>query len=268
MKHAQSISRSCIWLAAQAAEGCGPNIVLAGRARQKSLPGATTSKLRKYGSGSQIRTYRPSHSFNQDRQVALSGLYFCGARSSAPSLTATKGWNMEFLSLQSMRSYRCALRHAVFAVLFSLLASQCLAQQPTEGPFAGLPGSWTGTGIIALSSGAKERIRCRATYRLDSSSVNLRLDLSCTSDNYKFELHSNISYNDHVISGTWNESTRGVGGNITGSATGNQIRARAEGQTFSAILVVNTRGPRQSVSIQSPGSEMSEITIELTRGSR
>ena len=174
---------------------------------------------------------------------------------------------MELLSRQSTRGYSCALRQAVFAVSLSLLSSQCLAQQPTEGPFAGLPGSWIGTGIIALSSGAKERIRCRATYRLESSSVNLRLELSCTSDSYKFELHSNISYHDHTISGTWNESTRGVGGNITGSATGNQIQARAEGQTFTAILVMNTRGPRQSVSIQSPGSEMSGITIELTRGS-
>jgi hypothetical protein len=29
---------------------------------------------------------------------------------------------------------------------------------------------------------------------------------------------------------------------------------------------MNTRGSKQSVSIQSPGSEMSNITIDLTRG--
>jgi hypothetical protein len=173
---------------------------------------------------------------------------------------------MEFLSLQSTKGYRYGFGQAVFAVLLSLLAPPSLAQQP-EGPFAALPGTWTGTGTIAMSGGAKERIRCRASYRLGSS-TDLRLEMSCTSDNYKFELQSHITYSDRALSGSWNETTRGVGGTVTGSATGTQIRARAEGQTFTAILAMNTRGTRQSVSIQSPGSEMSDITIELTRGSK
>ncbi|MEN3382465.1 MAG: hypothetical protein V7608_2509 [Hyphomicrobiales bacterium] len=175
---------------------------------------------------------------------------------------------MHLLLRRSARRHCFGLRQTVFAVLLAFAASPSLAQQPAEGPFAGLPGSWTGTGTIALSSGAKERIRCRAGYRLDSSSTDLRLELSCTSDSYKFELQSHITYSDHAISGSWNETTRGVGGTITGSATGTQIRARAEGQTFTAILAMNTRGTRQSVSIQSPGSEMSDITIDLTRGSK
>jgi hypothetical protein len=49
---------------------------------------------------------------------------------------------------------------------------------------------------------------------------------------------------------------------------GSQINARAEGQTFNAILALNTHGDRQSITIQSPGSEMSEVDITLTRGSR
>jgi hypothetical protein len=169
--------------------------------------------------------------------------------------------------LRSTRRYCPGLKQTVFAVLLALLAWPSLAQ-PAEGPFAGLPGSWTGTGTIAMSSGAKERIRCRAAYRLDSSSTDLRLEMSCTSDSYKFELQSHITYADNAITGSWNETTRGVGGNITGSASGAQIRARAEGQTFTAILAMNTRGSKQSVSIQSPGSEMSNITIDLTRGSK
>jgi hypothetical protein len=156
----------------------------------------------------------------------------------------------------------------VFAIAFSLLASPGLAQQSDQGPFAGLPGTWAGTGMIALSSGAKERIRCRATYRTEYDSSNLRLELSCTSDSYKFELQSHITYSDPAITGTWNETTRGVGGTIAGTAASGRIQARAEGQTFSAILALTTRGTRQSVSIESPGSEMSRITIDLTRGSK
>jgi hypothetical protein len=175
---------------------------------------------------------------------------------------------MRFLSRQSTRGLRFALRQAVFLALLSLLASPSLAEGAAESPFAALPGSWAGTGTIALSSGAKERIRCRANYRLEGGSVNLRLELSCTSDSYKFELRSQIAYADRAITGNWDEATRGVGGNITGTAIGSQIRARAEGQTFTAILGMNTQGSRQSVSIQSPGSEMSSVTIDLTRGAK
>ena len=175
---------------------------------------------------------------------------------------------MQLLSRQPARACLQGISRAVFAISLTVLASPGLAQPHDAGPFAGLPGTWAGTGTIALSSGAKERIRCRAAYRLEGDSSNLRLELSCTSDSYKFELQSQLTHDDRAISGTWNESTRGVGGTITGTAVGSRIQARAEGQTFTALLAMNTRGTRQSVSIESPGSEMSRITIDLTRGSR
>src|SRR5258708_31191681 len=169
--------------------------------------------------------------------------------------------------LRSTQRHGLGLRQTVFAVLLALLASPSLAQPPGASPFAALPGAWSGTGTIAMSSGAKERIRCRAAYRLDSSSTDLRLEMSCASDSYKFELQSHITYSDNAISGSWNETTRGVGGTISGSATPTQIRAKAEGQTFTAILAMNTRGPKQSVSVQSPATELSTFTLDLTHGS-
>jgi hypothetical protein len=154
------------------------------------------------------------------------------------------------------------------ALLFAMLMASPLAQvKAADSPFAALPGSWAGTGTIAMASGAKERIRCQASYRLDNP-VNLRLEMSCTSDSYKFELRSRITYDDPTISGSWNETTRGVGGQLTGRASAGRIQARAEGQTFTALLDMTTRGTRQQVSIQSPGSEMTGVTITLTRGAR
>jgi hypothetical protein len=172
---------------------------------------------------------------------------------------------MRFLSPQPLHSCRRARAAAICTVF--LLASPSFAQQSAGGPFAGLPGSWSGAGTIALSSGAKERIRCAASYRLEGS-LNLRLEMSCTSDSYRFELHSFITSSDQTISGSWNEVTRGVGGNVTGRADSGHIQARAEGQTFTAILDLTTRGSSQTVSIQSPGSEMAGVSIVLTRGSR
>jgi hypothetical protein len=157
---------------------------------------------------------------------------------------------------------------AMVMALIALGSSSAFAQRPVDSPFAALQGSWSGSGTIALSNGTKERIRCRATYRLGSSSANLRLDLSCEGDSSRFELDSQISYRDGSLSGTWGESTRATGGSIDGRATGNQIQVRADGQTFTALLSMTTRGDRQSISIQSPGSQMSDVTIALIRGLR
>lgn len=146
--------------------------------------------------------------------------------------------------------------------------SPVIAQRAVDSPFPALQGSWSGSGTIALSDGTKERIRCRATYRLGSSSANLRLDLSCEGDSSRFVLESQISYRDGALSGNWGESTRATGGSIEGQATGNRIQVRASGQTFTALLSMTTRGERQSISIESPGSQMSEVAITLTRSSR
>jgi hypothetical protein len=72
-------------------------------------------------------------------------------------------------------------------------------------------------------------------------------------------------YSDGNISGSWSEVTRHMVGQFAGHMTGNHIDARAEGQTFAALLGMTTYGNRQSISIRSPGSEMSEVTIALSR---
>jgi hypothetical protein len=158
---------------------------------------------------------------------------------------------------------RTVLAMAISALL-ALVTFPVLAE-PADGPFAALQGSWSGTGTIVMSSGAKERIRCNANHRIGASSNELKLELTCASDSYKFELTSEITHSAGAISGNWFEKTRATGGAISGRIAGNQINVRAEGQTFNALLSVTTRGDRQAISIQSPGSEMSDIAITLAR---
>ena len=171
---------------------------------------------------------------------------------------------MNIRCLQSGPSYLGAL-----AVAISLAAASfsTVIAAPADGPFAGLQGAWSGTGTIVLSSGEKERIRCASNGHL-ASSIDLRLELSCDSDSYNFKLQSQIYYRNGAVSGNWFESTRATGGTIGGRIAGNQIQVRADGQTFSAILSITPRGDRQSISIQSPGSAMSDVTITLTHKSR
>jgi hypothetical protein len=134
--------------------------------------------------------------------------------------------------------------------------------------FSHLAGSWAGNGTISFNSGTRERIRCRAQYAPGDGGATVRLELRCASDSYKFELQSNLVANGTSISGTWGESTRNVFGIVTGNGTSGRIDVVARSPTFSAFLRVSTRGNRQNVSIQSPGSEMAEVAISLARSSR
>ena len=151
---------------------------------------------------------------------------------------------------------------AAAASLLGLAAPH--AAQAFSSPFTALSGSWSGGGTITMSSGTKERIRCRAKYDVDGAGANLDLTLRCASDSYNFELQSNVAHSNGALSGTWAEMTRHVGGNIEGSARGSNINVRVSG-VLSAMLAVNTNANSQSISIEAPGSEMSQVAISLSR---
>jgi hypothetical protein len=148
----------------------------------------------------------------------------------------------------------------------SLLALVMLpsAVEASSGPFGPLSGSWAGGGTITTSSGAKERIRCRAKYNVNGAGSSVDLTLRCASDSYNFELQSNCNHSNGAVSGTWSELTRHVSGSIEGSARGNSINVRVSG-IISALLAVSTKDNSQSISIQAPGTEMQHVAISLSR---
>lgn len=151
------------------------------------------------------------------------------------------------------------------AVGLSLMVSAGVAAAALESPFSNLSGSWSGPGVITLASGAKENIRCRATYNVAASGHNLTIALRCASESYKFELQSSVSHSNGAVTGFWNEKTYGVGGTIAGNGTPGRIQVIASGP-FSAQLALSTRADRQSISIRSPGSPLSDVAISLNRG--
>ena len=67
------------------------------------------------------------------------------------------------------------------------------------------------------------------------------------------------------LSGNWFESTYRVGGTISGRNTGREINARAEGDTFTALLTVKTNGRRQVFLMESPGAKVSQVSINLSQ---
>jgi hypothetical protein len=151
---------------------------------------------------------------------------------------------------------------AFAAIVFLLYPATCFAQ---AGPFDGLQGSWAGGGTISLSDGSTERIRCRASYTIVGSGSELRQSLRCASDSYKFDLTSNVVSAGGNVSGSWNESTRNIAGNLHGHSTRNRIAVNVEAPGFAANLALTTNGNRQSISISSKG-EIRNVSINMVRG--
>ncbi|NEW87532.1 MULTISPECIES: hypothetical protein [Rhodopseudomonas] len=164
--------------------------------------------------------------------------------------------------LRSTTSSLHALKAAGIGAALMLSASAASAD---SGPFAGFEGSWSGTGTVALSDGSKERIRCKATYRVAGGGNELAQTLRCASDSYKFDLSSNVVSSGDRISGNWSEASRNVNGSLQGKAGGGHIEVFVEAAGFAASISLTTRGNKQSVGISSKG-EIRGVNISMTRG--
>jgi hypothetical protein len=145
------------------------------------------------------------------------------------------------------------------AAFLSPLAAQA------AGPFSALAGAWSGGGMLTTADGNTERLRCRATYNVGNGGSDLKLNLRCASDSYSFELGSAVIAQGGRFSGTWSEATRNASGSISGQASADRIEAAAKGESFSANLLLATRGNRQTVSIRSQGADIADVSLSLNR---
>jgi hypothetical protein len=155
------------------------------------------------------------------------------------------------------------------AAAFMLVAFSATSQP--ANPLAKFGGNWTGNGLIYLSNGTKERIRCRGGFTLSDilNISSLKMDLLCAGDSYNFELSSDLRHNSGVVSGTWTEKRRGFNGEIMGTINGDHINVVAASQTFNATLEIINMGDKQQVRVTSPGGEITDVLIGLNRsGSR
>jgi hypothetical protein len=165
------------------------------------------------------------------------------------------------MNLLGSKIFGQTVKAAGVGVMLMLSATAGHAQ---SGPFAGFDGAWSGTGTVSLSDGSNERIRCRATYKVDDTGKALTQSLRCASDSYKFDLSSNVSSQGNSVSGTWSEASRNVFGNLQGRVGDGQIDVFVEAAGFAANLTVTTRGNKQTVSISSKG-EIRGVSITMVR---
>ena len=132
-------------------------------------------------------------------------------------------------------------------------------------PFAAMAGNWSGGGTIELTGEIKENLRCRARYDYGAASSSLALSIRCASDNYKFELTSNVVERRGQISGTWSEAAYKVSGQLSGRLQGNHISATARGDNFTSDLAVTTTANRMLVTMTPQATYVIAVKMAFNR---
>ena len=154
-------------------------------------------------------------------------------------------------------------RTALLLASLSLTGGMSLATPAS--PFVAMAGTWSGGGVLSTSDGQQEQLRCRAAYDVAGSGEQLRLNLRCASASYNFDLASEVEYRGGAISGSWSEASRNASGTLSGRAAGDHVEAAARGDSFSANLLLTTRGGRQTVSIHPQGTNITSVSLALSR---
>ncbi len=160
---------------------------------------------------------------------------------------------------------RCdKLRPQFFAVALATVLTISIDGAAHAGPFSPLAGDWAGSGTLTVS-GTRERLRCRAIYFVSAGGESLHQILRCASDSYIIDVHSDVTEIDGNVSGTWNESTSGVTGTLTGSVRGPVIRAIVSGFGFTAPLSIVTHGGIQHATISLGGPTVAGVIVTFHR---
>ena len=133
------------------------------------------------------------------------------------------------------------------------------------GPFSSFEGNWTGTGTVSAENGTKERLRCRAHYDVGGSGNSMVQNLTCASDSYKFNVVSDVKAEDGAISGSWEETSRGAKGRISGKVGPTQISAFVQGLGFTASIGIAARGGRQSVTLSPTGTDIKNVSVTMSK---
>jgi hypothetical protein len=155
-----------------------------------------------------------------------------------------------------------ARRLTFAAVAFFLTAFAASTGYAQSSAFAGFAGNWSGGGTVSLDDGSSERIRCRATYKVNGASMDM--NLTCASDAYKFNLLAEVVAAGGEVTGKWSETSRNVGGSIQGRGANGSFQVIAEAAGFSSNISLKTSGNKQQVTMKAD-SQFRAANISLSK---
>ena len=132
-------------------------------------------------------------------------------------------------------------------------------------PFQAFEGAWTGGGKIVDANGVAERIRCRANGAPAREGKALSQSIVCASASYRLDIESYVEASGATVEGNWRETTRAIGGHLTGRIAGGRFQGAVNGSGFAAEISLDSNGRTQRVNIQPHGGQVADVSIQLER---
>ena len=135
-----------------------------------------------------------------------------------------------------------------------------------EGSFTHFAGTWKGGGTVTTVDGNQEKIRCKANYGVDATGDRLDINVDCASDSYRVNLVGTVKAQGGTLSGSWQETTRQIQGDVSGSLPSpDTLQASLQALGGGLELAARTAGKHQAISITSQGSDIKGVTIKLRK---
>ena len=163
---------------------------------------------------------------------------------------------------QTSEFFAKARRLTFAAVAFFLAAFAASSSYAQSSAFTGMAGTWSGPGTVTLDDGSSERIRCRATYKVNGPTMEMVL--TCASDAYRFNLQAAVVAAGGEVSGTWSETSRNVGGSIQGRGANGSFQVVAQAAGFGASIALKTTGNKQHIAMKAD-SQFRAANISLSK---
>ena len=145
----------------------------------------------------------------------------------------------------------------------ALLAVMCSWAAVAE-PIADLAGFWSGSGSVTLASGNTERVKCQVFYKA-SDSTQLRQTLRCASADYTINATADLQVKGGSVTGSWEEKTYAVKGEVTGRFSGENFALLIKGANFTASMNVALSACKQSLNITPKGLDVTKVVIGLAK---
>jgi len=142
--------------------------------------------------------------------------------------------------------------------------AQGAAQAAAEPSLRTLTGSWTGSGQMRLENDKPEYLKCKAYYT-NNGGTGLGVTIRCASAANKIELRAKLVHDGGRLSGSWEESSFNVAGDVSGSSNPGRVHLSISGPIKGTMTVSYTNN-QQTVIISTQGAALKGVNISLSRG--
>jgi hypothetical protein len=136
------------------------------------------------------------------------------------------------------------------------------ASSRAEAPLETYVGYWSGLGEVIMQNGAREQVKCVATYKVDKAD-QLRQSLRCASPAYSVSAAVDLTISGLDVSGSWEERTYAAVGTIAGRRTTDGFDLTIRGANFNAAMTLTANGCKQQIVISPERLDASRISITL-----